>query len=233
VTNNAAGYIFVTNAFLTQIMWNGTNANIGYSAVFGGTNFNIDVGQCVAVDAMGDAFVVGTTSSTNFPCYPTNNTGFLRVTNSGGNDVFVIAFSPNATNLLYSAYLGGSGQDAGYGIALDPAGDAYIAGSTDSTNFPALNARQTSRNGTNDMFLAKILLLEVSPALGIVPGKTNVTLTLPAYLPEYHLESNTNLLFTNSWTLVPVPPPPVFTNGLQVITLPMTNGDLFFRLQRF
>jgi hypothetical protein len=60
-----------------------------------------------------------------------------------------------------------------------------------------------------------------------------VTLTQPAYLPEYHLESNTNLLSTNSWTLVTLPPPPVFTNGLQIITLPLTSSDLFFRLQRF
>ncbi len=70
VTNNVIFYYpLVTNAFLTQIAWNGTgtNANIGYSAVFGGTNFNIDVGQGVAVDAMGDAFVIGSTSSTNFP----------------------------------------------------------------------------------------------------------------------------------------------------------------------
>jgi hypothetical protein len=232
VTNNLSGYSVVTNVFLTQITWNHTNASIGYSAVFGGTNFSVDIGQGVAVDAMGDAFVVGTTSSTNFPCYPTNNTGFLRATNSGGNDVFVTAFSPNATNLLYSAYLGGSGQDSGYGIALDPAGDAYIAGSTDSTNFPTLNARQTARNGTNDVFLAKILLLEVAPALTIAPGTTNVTLTKPAYLPEFKLESNTNLSF-NTWTVVPLPPPPVFSNGLQIITLPMTNADLFFRLQEF
>lgn len=232
VTNNLNGSVAVTNAFLTQITWNHTNANIGYSAVFGGTNFCVDVGQGVAVDAMGDAFVVGTTSSTSFPRYPTNNTGFLRATNSGGNDVFVTAFSPNATNLLYSVCLGGSGQDSGCGIALDPAGDAYIAGSTDSTNFPTLNARQGARNGTNDMFLAKILLLEVAPALTIAPGTTNVTLTKPAYLPEFKLESNTNLSF-NTWTLVPIPPPPVFSNGLQVITLPATNGSLFFRLQEF
>jgi hypothetical protein len=236
LTNNfTSGYNITTNAFLTQIMWNGTNANIGYSAVFGGTNFGIDVGQGVAVDAMGDAFVVGTTSATNFPV-TTNNipdaSGLLRATNSGGNDVFVIAFSNNATALLYSGYLGGSGEDAGCGIALDPAGGAYVVGSTDSTNFPAINARQTALNGTNDMFLAKILLLEISPTLTIVPGKTNVTLTKPAYLPEYLLESNTNLLF-NTWVVVPVPPPPVFSNGLQIITLPLTGGDLFFRLQRF
>jgi hypothetical protein len=233
LSNNLnAYYPLVTNVFLTQITWSGTNACIGYSAVFGGTNFGIDTGQGVAVDAMGDAFVVGATSSTNFPCDPLNNPGFLRATNSGGFDAFVTAFAPNAAKLLYSTYLGGGGNDIGFGVALDPAGNAYVVGSTASTNFPTVNAHQTVLSGTNDMFLAKILLLQAAPALAIVPGKTNVTLAKPAYLPEYRLESNTNLSF-DTWTLVPVPLPPVFSNGLQLITLPVTSGDLFFRLQKF
>jgi hypothetical protein len=176
--------------------------------------------------------VVGATSSTNFPCDPLNNPGFLRATNSGGFDVFVTAFAPNAAKLLYSTYLGGGGNDIGFGVALDPAGNAYVVGSTASTNFPTVNAHQTVLTGTNDMFLAKILLLQAAPALAIVCGKTNVTLAKPAYLPEYRLESNTNLSF-DTWTLVPVPLPPVFSNGLQIITLPVTSGDLFFRLQKF
>lgn len=236
VTNNLNNFYYyntlVTNAFLSQIAWNGTNASFGYSTVFGGTNLSIDIGQSVAVDAMGNAFVVGVTSSTNFPAYPTNGSGFLRATNSGENDVFLTVFAPNGTNLLFSAYLGGSGEDAGYGIALDPAGNAYLAGSTDSTNFPTVNAHQAVRTGTNDVFLAKILPAAVSPALAIDPSPTTVTLTKSAYLPEYRLESNTNLLF-DTWTPVPVPPPAVISNGLQIITLPATNGDSFFRLHRF
>jgi len=161
------GYNVTTNAFLTQITWNGTNAGIGYSAVFGGTNLNVDVGNGVAVDAFGDAFVVGSTTSTNFPT--TNTLGLLRATNSGGNDVFVIAFNTNATALLYSAYLGGSSDDFGYGIALDPLGNAYVVGQTLSTNFPTFNARQTSRNGTNDAFLAEIQLTVSPPGVTISP----------------------------------------------------------------
>jgi hypothetical protein len=236
VTNNLNNFYYyntlVTNAFLTQIAWDGIHASFGYSTVFGGTNASIDVGQCVAVDALGNAFVMGTTSSTNFPCYPTNNTGFLRSTNSGLNDVFITVFAPNAGNLLYSGYLGGSGQDAAGGIALDPAGNAYLAGSTDSTNFPTLNARQATRTGTNDVFLAKILLSAVSPVLAIDPAPATITLTKPAWLPEYQLESNTNLLF-DTWTLVPVPSPAVLSNGLQIISLPVTGGDVFFRLHRY
>jgi len=226
LTNNQSGYLLTTNAFLAKLGPQGTN--LVYSAVFGG--FGQDIGYGVAVDPAGEAFVAGATSSTNFPTL--NTSGLLASTNSGNDDVFVTAFNTNGTALLYSVYLGGANDDLGYGLALDPAGDAYIVGQTLSPNFPTNNALHAALNGPSDAFLAKILLLEASPALSIVLGTTNVTLTKPAYLPEYQLESNTNLLF-NTWTLMPVAAPPVFSNGFQVITLPATNADLFFRLQRF
>jgi hypothetical protein len=187
LTNNLNGLILTTNAFLVKLNPNGTT--LVYSAVFGG--FAVDTGYGVAVDPAGEAFVVGATSSTNFPAL--NATSHFAATNSGGDDVFVTAFNTNGTALLYSAYLGGANNDFGYGLALDPAGDAYVVGRTLSSNFPTNNALHAALNGPSDAFLAKILLLEVSPALTIAPDKTNVTLTKPAYLPEYLLESNTNL----------------------------------------
>jgi hypothetical protein len=226
LTNNTSGVLLTTNAFLTKLGPKGTN--LVYSAVFGG--FGEDTGYGVAVDSAGEAFVAGTTSSTNFPTL--NTSGLLAATNSGGNDVFVTAFNTNGSALLYSVYLGGANNDFGYGIALDTVGDAYVVGQTLSANFPTNNALHATLNGPSDAFLAKILLLEVPPSLSIALGKTNVMLTKPAYLPEFQLESITNLASTN-WTLVTVPPPPVYSNGLQVITLPATNADLFFRLQQF
>jgi len=226
LTNNTSGFLLTTNAFLTKLGPKGTN--LVYSAVFGG--FGEDTGYGVAVDSAGEAFVTGATSSTNFPTL--NTSGLLAATNSGNDDVFVTAFNTNGSALLYSVYLGGANNDFGYGLALDPAGDAYVVGQTLSSNFPTNNALHAVLNGPSDAFLAKILLLEVPPSLSIALGKTNVTLTKPAYLPEFLLESITNLASTN-WTLVTVPPPPVFSNGLQVITLPATNADLFFRLQKF
>ena len=226
LTNNLAGYLLTTNAFLSKLGPKGTN--LLYSVVFGG--FGEDTGYGVALDSAGEAFVAGTTSSTNFPTL--NASGLLAATNSGYDDVFVTAFNTNGSALLYSVYLGGANNDIGYGIALDQAGDAYVVGQTLSSNFLTNNALHASLNGPGDAFLAKILLLEVSPSLSIALGKTNVTLTKPAYLPEFMLESITNLASTN-WMLVTVPPPPVYSNGLQIITLPATNADLFFRLQKF
>jgi hypothetical protein len=238
VTNNLdhSYYPVITNAILTKVIWNGSNAAIGYSAVFGGTNFyHIDVGAGVAVDPLGDAFVIGATTSESFPCtIPASIPGLLTATNAGDSDVFITAFNADASALLYSALLGGSDNDYGAGIAVDPAGNAYIVGQTYSSNFPTNHARQATRNGTANAFLAKVLLLRASPTLAIVPGpgRTNVTLTRPAYLPEFRLESSPDPMF-NTWSLVPEPLPPVFTNGQRVITLPMTGDDLFFRLHQF
>jgi len=156
------GYSVTTNAFLTKIT-NGVQAAIAYSAVFGGTNLNTDIGYGVALDPAGDAFVIGTTTSINFPAF--NVPSLMRATNSGGNDAFVIAFNANATALLYSTYLGGASDDFGYGIAVDPLGNAYIIGQTFSANFPTLNARQTTLNGTSDAFLAKIVLPVAPPEI--------------------------------------------------------------------
>ncbi|MGD0252081.1 MAG: SBBP repeat-containing protein [Verrucomicrobiota bacterium] len=238
LTNNFYyGYNITTNAFLTKIT-NGVHPGIAYSTVFGGTMFNIDIGYGVALDPAGNAFVVGSTTSTNFPCYPTNNVGFLRTTNSGGNDVFVIAFNTNATALFYSALLGGASDDFGYGIAVDPLGNAYIVGQTLSTNFPTLDAPQTTRNGTNDAFLAKILLTIPSPVLTLTTTGTNYTASWPAVLPFeaelgqlFVLEYNDDLTVKTNWQVFPSSVPQVLTNGLYTYTFISSFTNLFLRLQ--
>jgi hypothetical protein len=230
LTNNVGRLILVTtNVFLTKITNGiGTSAGIAYSVTFGGSGS--DLGFGVAVDPVGNAFVTGYTISTNFPCFPTNSTGFLRTTNSGNSDVFVTAFNSDASALLYSTLLGGPQYDAGYGIAVDSAGNAYVVGQTYSTNFATPGTFQTFLNGANDTFLAKILL-QSQPALAISADSVpNVTLTWPGFAPEFVLESNTNLASTN-W--LAMPQAPVLTNGSSSITLPATNDTLFFRLQMF
>ncbi len=172
LTNNLVyGYSITTNAFLAQITWNGTNAAIGYSTVFGGTNFGIDVGYGVTLDPYGNIFVVGAASTTNFPAV--NTPGLLGPTNAGGSDVFVIAFSTNCSAILYSGYLGGSGNDYGYGIAVDSQTNVYIAGQTASVNFPVFNARQSSLDGPSDAFLAKIGWGVVPPEITDQSSLTN------------------------------------------------------------
>jgi hypothetical protein len=139
------------DAFLTKFDPHGA---IVYSALFGGKGS--DFGYGVAVDAASDAFVVGATYSTDFP---TNKTASaLSAKKTGGSDIFVTGFNPDATALLYSGYLGGKKNDFGYNITVDPAGNAYIVGETVSKDFPLTNAFQTFLNGKSDAILSKIIL---------------------------------------------------------------------------
>ncbi len=249
-----------TNAFIAQVKWNGTNAYLGYAAVFGG--YGSDVATAVAVDAAGNAFVTGYASSTNFPVTKQDIFGSLRATNSGYSDVFVIAFNPNASALIYSTYLGGSGGDYAYGIAVDSEDSAYIVGRTASTNFPVFNARQSKRNGTNDAFLAKITL--DSPTLNASLSGTNFLVTVPPVgdisSNSLTLETVTNLLtpvvVTNrvvatnlltealatnrvvatNWIAAPkwvvLTNQPVLTNGAFTFRFDPTNGERFFRFHK-
>jgi Immunoglobulin I-set domain/Immunoglobulin domain/Beta-propeller repeat len=205
LANNAVyGYPVTTNAFLTQVVWNGTNAAIGYSAVFGGTNFGIDIGYGVTLDPAGDAFVVGATTATNFPA---NAPDALAAANTGGFDAFVTVFSPNAGALLYSGCLGGAANDFGYGIAADSAGNAYFVGQTLSANFPTNDARQAALNGTSDAFLAEIILTVVPPDIATQPtnqsagvGSTvNLAVSVtgtPPFTYQWQVQK-TNLTWTN------------------------------------
>ena len=234
-TNLTSG-IYSTNianydAILTKINFGVNPPAIVYSALFGGTN--TESGWDVAVDPAGEAFVIGNTTSSNFPT--ANTFGLIRAYNSGSNDVFVTAFNANASALLYSAYLGGTNDDFGYGIAVDPAGNAYIVGQTASANFPTTNALRTTLTSTNDAFLAKILMTPPpQPTLALALAGPNALVSWPMlpFEPEltnfFKLEFNTNVASTNPWTLVPQAP--VVVNGFYTVTNAATSDALFFRL---
>jgi uncharacterized repeat protein (TIGR01451 family) len=93
------------------------------------------------------------TSSTNFP---TKNP--FQGANAGGEDVYVTELSPTGSALVYSTYLGGSGDDWPYGIALDWVGNSYVTGNTHSTNFPTKNPFQGANAGVFDAFVTKVIL---------------------------------------------------------------------------
>jgi uncharacterized protein (TIGR03437 family) len=90
----------------------------------------------IAVDSTGNAYVVGNTSSTDFPVV----NAFQPKGNPGGG--FVTKLNPSGSALVYSTYLGGTGQNAATSIAVDASGSAYVAGRTTSLDFPVLNALQ-------------------------------------------------------------------------------------------
>ena len=101
-----------------------------YSTYLGGSL--TDQSRGIAVDTQGCAHVVGETTSIDFPVTP----GAFQTTNAGVSDVFITKFSNDGSSLIYSTYLGGSGSDLGYAIALDSQDCSYVTGQTASSNFP-------------------------------------------------------------------------------------------------
>jgi hypothetical protein len=120
-----------------------------YSTYVGGSGD--DAGLGVAVDASGNAYVTGSTTSTDFP---TPNA--IRFANAGGLDAFIFKLNAAGTSLLYSTYLGGSGDDTPTGIAIDGANAAYVAGRTNSPDFPTTSAFQNTPQGGVDAFVTKV-----------------------------------------------------------------------------
>ena len=123
-----------------------------YSSFLGGSDF--EQAQAIAIDTTGSAYVTGFTGSTNFPIVP--NPGAAQPSYGGGYDAFVTKVNPTGTSFLYSTYLGGSAFDEGYGIAVDSAGDAYVAGTTASTNFPTTPGAFQTVPMSQDAFVTKL-----------------------------------------------------------------------------
>ena len=138
-----------SDGFVTEL--NPAGNALVYSTYLGGAGTDIAYG--VAVDANGAA-VTGSTSSSNFP----TTVGVYSVTNGGGvTDAFVAKVGPAGTTLVYSTYIGGSGEDVGYGVALDSSSNAYVTGYTKSANFPTTaGVAQTAIGGDYDAFVTAI-----------------------------------------------------------------------------
>jgi len=114
-------------AFVTKLRPDGSG--LAYSTYLGGSGGEGGLG--IAVDSAGSAYVAGTTFSEDFPVTP----GAFQ-TESRNLDAFVAKLSPDGSSLAYSTFLGGSGSEEAWGIAVDSSGSAYLTGSTDSIDFP-------------------------------------------------------------------------------------------------
>jgi hypothetical protein len=137
------------DAFVTKFSSSGNS--LEYSTFLGGSSD--DRGLNILVDDSGKAYVSGWTESSDFP---TKNP--YQATYGGGvKDVFVIILSSSGSSLAYSTFLGGSGDDRGYGIALDSSKNIYVTGRTNSIDFTTQNAYLgTFAGGDWDAFVTKI-----------------------------------------------------------------------------
>ena len=137
------------DAFVTRL--NASGSALSYSTFLGGSGG--DQGLSIAVNSVGQAHVTGSTDSTNFPVK-----NALQSTNHGSDDVFVTKLFADGAGLHYSTYLGGSSRDTGFALRLDGSGNAYITGSTFSSNFPTTPGafRRTRSSAEQKAFVAKI-----------------------------------------------------------------------------
>ncbi len=144
-TNEGGG-----DAFVTKL--NAAGTGLVYSTYLGGSSH--DEGRDIAVDGSGNAYVTGYTTSIDYDITP----GAFQTTFGGGiSDVFVTKLNPTGTSLLYSTYIGGNSDDEGYGIAIDGSGNAYVIGTTSSTDYDITpGAFQTTNGGGYDVFVTKL-----------------------------------------------------------------------------
>jgi len=139
------------DAFIARLSSNGNT--LLFSTYLGGSGGSVaypEAGQGIALDPQGNAYVVGVTSSPNFPLSNAAQPVLL-----GFTDVFVAKVNSSGA-LLYSTYMGGSGVDVGNAIAVDASGAAYVVGYTFSTDFPVTAGVQTANGGSCDAFLFKL-----------------------------------------------------------------------------
>ena len=168
---NKGGPHGVSNCFVTKI--NATGTGLVYSTYLGGTGLPGYTGQAslnsnggdgcgsIVMDGAGNAYVVGTSWSSDFPVTSGSYQGTNKSASVSRPAAFAAKLNPQATALSYATYLGGSNGDSAMGAALDASGDLYIAGATESNDFPVTSGVYQStnkafNNGFSNAFAAKL-----------------------------------------------------------------------------
>ncbi|MEK7184151.1 MAG: SBBP repeat-containing protein, partial [Patescibacteria group bacterium] len=178
-----------TDVFVSK--FNPTGSALVYSTYLGGSG--ADSGNGVVVDLSGAAYLTGETTSTNFP-----TSSPFQAANAGGTDTFVTKLNAAGSALTYSTYLGGTAFDKAFGIALDSSNNAYLAGTTNSSNFPTSSPFQATPGGAGDVYVTKFnaagSALTYSTYLGGSAFDTAYDLTVDtsgsAYITGYTLSGN-------------------------------------------
>jgi len=137
------------DGFLTKL--NSSGAALVYSTYIGGSEY--DQGRALAVDGAGNAYLTGITESANFP---TKNP--LQAAFGGQQDTFALKVNAAGSELVYSTYIGGTGNEVGHAITVDAAGNVYITGLSNSPDFPTARPFQSSFKGGagNDVIVVKV-----------------------------------------------------------------------------
>ena len=196
-----------SDAFITKLSSAGNT--LVYSSYLGGAND--DFGYRIGVDASGNAYVTGNTTSDPFP----TTAGAYDETYNGGSDIyfgsgdaFITKVSSTGTALSYSTYLGGTGVDFAYGIVVDATDNAYVAGYTTSTNFPTSNAYQGTLRGSADAFITKLSATGSALSYSTYLGGHSIDVAYAIAVDvqgNAYVTGNTDSTTTNNPTLMPFP----------------------------
>ena len=166
-----------THACLFAAKVNSAGSALIYSTYLGGSGSQGQFGRVFAVDASGNAYLAGQTWAPDFPLLNP-----IQTTYGGNADAFVTVLDPTGSALVFSTYLGGSGRDRNGSVGLDSAGHLYVAGVTESTDFPVLpGAMQASFTGGSAAFISKIdLSANANPDFLVLPAPNSLSVTPPA-----------------------------------------------------
>lgn len=179
------------DAFVTKL--NSTGTALIYSTYLGGSG--LDDAYGIVVDNNKDAYIVGYTQSSNFPTTPEA----FQTKLNGTENAFVVKLDSTGRRLIYSTYLGGSSVNQGRHIAIDANGNAYIAGFTESSDFPTIaGSFQTTFNGPREAFVSKLNSNGTKLVYSTYIGETNEDLGYgiqvdtngDAYITGYTKSSN-------------------------------------------
>jgi Beta-propeller repeat len=167
-------------SFVTKL--NAAGSQLVYSTFV--SDLRSSSGNSIAVDAIGNAYIAGQVNGSTFPVTPDAFQSSYSGPTTDFGDAFLAKLNATGSALIYSSYLGGTGDDAATAIAVDQIGDAYIAGHTSSADLPTSIAFQPSMHGTGDAFVSKfslgaggaLSLLTVYPSQGGNAGAITPTI---------------------------------------------------------
>ncbi len=139
---------------------------LSYATYLGGSGMSAVTG--LAADSSGNLYVAGWTEAANFHIVAPE-----QPSNAGGVDAFVAKLNPAGTSLLYATYIGGNSDDRAAAIAIDSSGEAYVTGSTGSTNFPLMSPISSKLGGGRDAFALKLSAIGNTLLYSTYLGGTN------------------------------------------------------------
>ncbi len=159
----------LSDGFVAKL--NPAGTSLTYSTYLGGTGG--DIARGIALNAQGEAFVTGQAADASFPTLNSIQPFGMGGVQVGGGDAYVVRLKADGSGLIYGTFLGGSNNDLSNAIALDASGNAYVTGSTLSTDFPVKGAFQFAPGGFTDAFVAKINATGSTLLYGIYLGGVN------------------------------------------------------------